>query len=212
MSTASWRRCVRRYDEKQTRGQAMNAMTQPKLTLEAYLAWENEQTEKHEFHRGKVFAMVGARRVHGRVVANLSAELAVRLKGSPCQVFHEGMKVQIGEDTVLYPDVFVTCDKADLATDRIFTAPKLVVEVLSPATQAYDRSQKFALYRRISSLHQYILVDPETRRVEGFSRHADDQWVLHDMSDEGPLVVPSLGLSVPLADLFAGIDPPPEAG
>jgi Uma2 family endonuclease len=190
----------------------MNALTQPKLSLQAYLAWEDEQPEKHEFHGGEVFAMVGARRVHGRVVANLSSEFSVRLKGSPCQVFHEGMKVQIGDDTVLYPDIFVTCDKADLATDRIFTAPKLVVEVLSPATQAYDRSQKFALYRRMPSLHQYILVDPDTRRVEGFSRQADDQWVLHDMSDEGVLLAPSLGLSVPLADVFAGIDPLPEAG
>lgn len=189
----------------------MNALTQPKLSLQAYLAWEDEQPEKHEFHRGEVFAMVGARRVHGRVVANLSSEFSVRLKGSPCQVFHEGMKVQIAEDTVLYPDVFVTCDRADLATDRIFTAPKLVVEVLSPATQACDRSQKFALYRRLPSLQQYILVDPDTRRVEGFSRLADDQWVLHDMSDEGALVAPSLDLNVPLNDVFAGIDPPPEA-
>ena len=210
MSIVSWRPRARRYDEKHNRGQDMNAMTQPKLTLEAYLAWEDEQTEKHEFYRGEVFAMVGAKRVHGTVVGNLEFEFRLRLKGSPCQVFHEGMKVQISEDTVLYPDVFVTCDKADLATDRIFTAPKLVVEVLSPTTQAYDRSQKFALYRRMHSLQQYILVDPDTRRVEGFSRGADDQWVLHDMSDEGALVVPSLGLTVPLADVFAGIDPPPE--
>ena len=93
----------------------MNALTQPKITLEAYLAWEEGQPEKHEFHRGEVFAMVGARRIHGRVVSNLDREFGVLLKGSPCQVFHEGMKVQIGEETVLYPDVFVTCDKADLA-------------------------------------------------------------------------------------------------
>jgi Uma2 family endonuclease len=189
----------------------MNAMTQPKLTLEQYLAWEDEQPEKHEFYRGEVFAMVGARRVHGRVVSNLSAEFGSRLKGSPCQVFHERMKVQIRDDTVLYPDVFVTCNKADLATDRIFTAPTLVVEVLSPSTQAYDRSQKFALYRRMPSLKEYIVVDPDTRRVEGFTRRADDQWVLHDMSDEGALVAASLDLRVPLADVFAGIEPPSDA-
>ena len=189
----------------------MNALTQPKLSLQAYLAWEDEQPEKHEFHRGDVFAMVGARRVHGRVVSNLLSELAQRLKGSPCQVFHEGMKVQIGDDTVLYPDVFVTCDRSDLATDRIFTAPMLVIEVLSPSTQAYDRSQKFALYRRIAALQEYILVDPDTRRVESFSRNAGNLWVLHDMSDEGALVASSLGLSVPLADVFAGVDPAPAA-
>ena len=189
----------------------MNAMTQPKLTLEQYLAWEDEQPEKHEFYRGEVFAMVGARRVHGTVIGNLEFEFRLRLKGSPCQVFHEGMKVQIGEDTVLYPDVFVTCDKTDLATERIFTAPTLVVEVLSPSTQAYDRSQKFSLYRRMPSLKEYIVVDPDTRRVEGFTRRVDGLWVLHDMSDEGSLVAASLDLRVPLADVFAGVDPPADA-
>ena len=188
----------------------MNALTQPKLSIEAYLAWEEGQAEKHEFYRGEVFAMVGARRVHGRVVGNLVREFGTSLKGSPCQVFHEGMKVQIGEDTVLYPDVFVTCDEADLVTDRIFTAPTLVVEVLSPSTQACDRSQKFALYRRIPALREYILVDPDTRRVEGFRRGSDGLWVLHDMSDGDTLEAACLGLRVPLAEVFAGIEPPPQ--
>lgn len=189
----------------------MTALTQPKLSLEAYLAWEEDQTDRHEFHRGEVFAMVGAKRVHGRVVGNVAREFGMALKGTPCQVFHEGMKVQIGEDCVLYPDVFVTCDKADLATERIFTAPRLVVEVLSPSTQAYDRSQKFALYRRIPALQEYILVDPDTRRVEGFRRGADGLWVLHDMSDGDTLEAACLGLRVPLDEVFAGIEPPPEA-
>jgi Uma2 family endonuclease len=189
----------------------MNALTQLKLTLEAFLAWEEDQVERHEFYRGEVFAMVGGRRSHGRVVSNLNRRLAEALDGSPCQVFAETMKVQIGDDTVLYPDVFVTCDKADLATDRIFTAPTLVVEVLSPGTQAYDRSQKFALYRRIPALQEYILVDPDTRRVEGFRRGADGLWVLHDLSDGDTLEAACLGLRVPLAEVFAGIEPPPEA-
>ena len=187
----------------------MNALTQPTLSLEAYLAWEEDQPERHEFHRGEVFAMVGAKRVHGRVVGNIERELGMLLKGTPCQTFHEGMKVQIADDTVLYPDVFVTCDKADLATDRIFTAPTLVIEVLSPSTQGYDRSQKFALYRRIPALQEYILVDPDTRRVESFRRGVDGLWVLHDMSDGDTLEVASLGLHVPLAEVFAGIEPPP---
>ena len=189
----------------------MNALTQPKLSLEAYLAWEEDQAEKHEFYRGEVFAMVGGRRAHGRVVSNLNRRLSEALDGSPCQVFTENLKIQVADDTVLYPDVFVTCDKADLATDRIFTAPTLVIEVLSPSTQAYDRSQKFALYRRIPALQEYILVDPDTRRVEGFRRGADNLWVLHDMSDGDMLEAASLGLRVPLAEVFAGMEPPPEA-
>lgn len=169
------------------------------------MAWEAQQPERHEFHRGEVFAMVGAKRVHGRVVSNLSGEFRLALKGSPCQVFHEGMKLQVADEAVLYPDLFVTCDPADLATEQVFRAPVLVLEVLSPGTQGYDRSQKFALYRRLESLREYLLVDPDTRRVEAFRRSADDQWVLHDMSDADTLEVACLSIRVPMAEVCAGM-------
>jgi Uma2 family endonuclease len=179
----------------------------PKLTLEAYLKWENEQPEKHEFHRGEVFAMVGARRVHGSVVSNLSRLLGNAMKGSPCRVFSEGMKVQPADDTILYPDVFVTCDAADLRTEMIFHAPKLVIEVLSPSTQGYDRSQKFAMYRRMASLEEYALVDPDTRRVEVFRVGADGLWVLHDMSELAVVTLASVGCEMAMADVFDGVEP-----
>ena len=183
------------------------ALLQHKLTMDEFLAWENAQPERNEYHQGEVFAMVGGRRTHGRVVSNLNRRLSEQLEGTPCQVFAEGMKVQIADDTLLYPDVFVTCDKADLATDMIFRAPTLVIEVLSPSTQAYDRSQKFALYRRLASLQEYILVDPETRRVEGFQRGADDRWVLCDMSQDDVLQAGSVGCSVAMEQVFQGMDP-----
>lgn len=179
-----------------------------KLSLADFLAWENAQPEKHEFHRGEVFAMVGGRRSHGRTVMNLSRHLGNLLVGSPCQVFAETMKLQIAEDTILYPDVFVTCDKADLSTDMIFRSPTLVMEVLSPTTQAYDRSQKFALYRRLASLQEYVLVDPDTRRVEAFRRTPDNQWLFDDMSAEPSIRLASIDQAIPLADVFDGIDPP----
>ena len=178
-----------------------------KLSLDEFLAWEDQQQDRHEFHRGEVFAMAGGRRTHGRVIANLVRRLGNHLDGSPCQVFAESMKLQIGDDTLLYPDVFVTCDKADLATDMIFRSPTLVIEVLSPSTQAYKRSQKFALYRRLASLQEYVLVDPETRRIEGFRRNADDQWVLFDMSQDEAMACASIACSVPLLQVFDGMDP-----
>ena len=183
------------------------ALTQQKLSLDEFLSWENAQPERNEFYRGEVFAMVGGRRTHGRVVLNLVRRLSNQLDGSPCQVFAESMKLQIGDDTLLYPDVFVTCDKTDLATEMIFRAPTLVIEVLSPSTQAYDRSRKFALYRRLASLREYILIDPDTRRVEGFRRGADDQWVFHDMSQDEAMVAASVGCTVALAQVFQGMDP-----
>ena len=189
----------------------MNAMTQPKLTPEAYLAWEETQPERHEFFRGEVFAMTGGRRVHGRVVVNLAREFDIALKGSPCQVFVESMKVQVGEDFILYPDAFITCDKTDLSAERIFTAPTVVIEVLSPSTQAYDRSLKFEVYRRIAALREYILIDPDTWRIDAFRRNEIGQWVLFDMSNAPLLEVPSVGVSVPVAGVFDGVDPPQTA-
>ncbi len=180
----------------------------PKLSLHDFLAWENDQPERHEYYRGEVFAMVGARRVHLRVVQNLGRQLGNRLQDSPCQEFAETAKLQVADDTILYPDVFVTCNEADLATEIIFRWPILVIEVLSPSTQAYDRSQKFALYRRIASLKEYILIDPDTRRIEAFRRDADDQWIFHDMSDDEAMTVPCLGLNIPLAQVFDGVEPP----
>lgn len=177
---------------------------QPRLTPEQYLAWEATEVDRHEFVRGEVFAMVGARRAHGRIVMNLGRLLGNALLGSPCEVYAETMKVQV-DDSFLYPDLFVTCDARDLRTDQIFVAPTRVVEVLSPTTQAHDRSLKFALYRRLPSLREYLLVDPDSRRVEAF-RAAPAGWLLHDMSDGTVLELESLGLELPLDEVFAGLE------
>lgn len=179
----------------------------PTLSFDDFVAWENEQVERHELHRGEVFAMVGARRVHACVVMNLARALGNALAGTPCRVFSESAKVSPADDTVLYPDIFVTCDPADLRTEMIFRAPKLVVEVLSPSTQAHDRSAKFALYRRMRSLVEYGLVDPDTRRVEVFRIGRDGLWVLHDMSDSERMELASVDCAIPMNALFDGIDP-----
>jgi Uma2 family endonuclease len=176
------------------------------MSLDEFIVWENEQAGRNEFHRGEVFAMVGGRRTHGRVIANLVRRFGNLLAGTPCQVFSESMKVQVADDTILYPDVFVTGDADDLRTEMVFRAPTLVVEVLSPTTQSYDRSQKFALYRRLASLKEYLLVDPDSRRVEAFRRNQSDQWVLHDMSEGEMLEVACLAATMPMAQVFEGVD------
>src|SRR5450755_3292989 len=167
-----------------------------KLSLQEFIEWENVQPHKNEFVDGEVFARVGARRAHGVLVINLVRAIANHLADSPCRVFCEGMKVQIAGDAVLYPDVFVTCDAADLRTEQIFRSPLVVVEVLSPSTHVYDRSVKFALYRRLPSLREYVLIDPESRRVEAFRVGADGLWVLHDMSDQTSLSIPAIDATI----------------
>ena len=177
-----------------------------KLTLAEYIEWENAQPDKNEFVRGEVFAMDGERRIHGRVVSNLACLLASHLTGSACQVFAQTMKLQVAGNSILYPDIFVTCDPEDLRTDQIFHAPLVVVEVLSPSTHAYDRSLKFALYRGVASLREYVLIDPESRQVEAFRVGADGLWVLHEMTGQPSLSVPAIDATIPMAEVFAGVD------
>ncbi len=177
-----------------------------KLTLSEFMAWEEDQPDRHEFLRGEVFAMVGGRRGHGRVIANLVRHLGNHLDGSPCQVFSEGMKVRIGDDTIVYPDVFVTCDRNFRSDEQVVTEPVLVIEVLSPSTQGYDRSMKFAFYRRLPTLREYALIDPETRRVEVFRPGPDRHWTLFDMSELPVLELLSIQAGVPLDDVFKGMD------
>ena len=181
-------------------------MPAQKLSLHEFIEWENAQPEKNEFVNGEVFAMVGARRSHGAIVANLVQKLANHFAGSPCRVFCEGMKVQVAGDAILYPDVFVTCDPADLRTEQIFRSPLVVIEVLSPSTHGYDRSVKFALYRRLNSLREYVLIDPETRRVEAFRVGADGLWVLHDMSGQASLAIPAIDATIAMTEVFSGVD------
>lgn len=177
-----------------------------RLSLAAYLAWEAEQAERNEFWRGEVFAMVGAKRGHGRVIANLMRHLGNHLDGTPCQAFSENMKVQVGEQAVLYPDVFVTCDREFSASQAVFTTPILIVEVLSPSTQGYDRSKKFAIYREIDSLREYALVDPDTRRVEVYRLGDDGLWNLLDMSDGPCIELATIEARIALDAVFDGMD------
>jgi len=180
---------------------------QPVMTLADFLAWEESQAERHEFVRGEVFAMVGARRVHGIVSGNVFATLRQLLRGSPCRAFTESMKLQVADDVLFYPDVFVTCDPADLRTDVLFRAPTVVVEVLSERTQSYDRGQKFTWYRRLQSLKEYLLVDPDSRELQLFRRGAEGLFTLHDLTGMPQVDFTSIGCSLAASEIFDGLDP-----
>ena len=182
------------------------AVPAEKFSPNDFLAWENAQATRHEFYRGEVFAMGGARRLHGLIALNLASMLKTALKGSPCRAFIESMKVQVGSDAIFYPDVFVTCNAADLKTDMVFRQPSLIAEVLSDSTQMFDRGLKFAAYRSIESLNEYVLIEPDTRRVEVFRRNERQNFELHDQTGHSELVLASVGLRLPMDELFDGID------
>ena len=149
----------------------------------------------------------GGRRIHECVIGNLAYRLRIHLEGSVCQIFSAGMKLQLADDTVLCRDVLVTCDRDDLQAELAMRSPTLVIEVLSPSTQAYDRSQTFARYRSLASLKEYILIGPETLRIESFRREPDDRWVLYDFSQNAVMDCASVGCAVPLAQVFEDVKP-----
>ena len=182
------------------------ALPAHKPAITEFLVWEAAQPERHEFYRGEFFAMVGGRRINGIVTLNLAAALKTHLKGSPCRAFVESMKLQVADDALLYPDLFVTCDAADLRTEQIFRRPVLVAEVLSASTQAFDRGLKFAAYRQLDSLREYLLIDPDVRSVEVFRRNERSLFELHDQSGADALHLASVDLRLPMAELFDGLD------
>ena len=180
---------------------------QPVFDAQAYLAWEAEQSTKHEYHDGEVFAMAGASDAHVTVAGNVYMALRNHLRGSPCSVFISDMKLRVEEDNAFfYPDVFVTCAESDRGQSPSKSAPVLVVEVLSPATSAYDRGAKFAAYRKLPTLREYALIDPERLSLDLFRREGDSKrWVLHPIEAGGHVEWASVGLQVPLEALYEDV-------
>ena len=176
---------------------------------DSYLAWEEQQPDKHEYVRGEVFAMVGARREHVVATLNLATALKQRLRGGPCQAYVSDLKLRVeAANAFLYPDVMVSCDPRDHAAELYIEHPSLIAEVLSDSTVAFDRGDKFAAYRTLPALQEYVLVDIPSRRVESFRRTSDDEWLLHVYAPETEAChFSSLDVSVPLAEVFENLEP-----
>lgn len=181
-------------------------MPLPKMTLAEYLAWETAQPDRHEFNRGETFAMVGGTSGHNRVIVNLTRRIDAHLDGTPCRVFSENMKLQLADEACFYPDVMVTCGKTFKGDELAVTEPLLIVEVLSPSIQGFDRGNKFILYRSLASLREYALIDPATRTVEVFTWTDSGAWLLTDQTHLGTLTLASIGCKLPLEWVFKGMD------
>lgn len=184
------------------------ALPQPAGRFERrdYLAWEAEQPIKHEYIAGEVFAQAGARQNHVVVAGNCFAALRQRLRGTPCRAYISDMQLEVEKaDAVYYPDVMVSCHPADLAAERVLHHPRVIVEVLSDSTAAYDRGQKFAAYRMLDSLQEYVLIDPERRSLEIFRRLPSNDWLLATGDSARALVLASLEMEMGLDEVFEDV-------
>ncbi|ABM62688.1 Uma2 family endonuclease [Halorhodospira halophila] len=181
------------------------------MTAEAYLAWEAEQPLKHEFVAGEIFAMGGASDRHVTVTLNVASALRQQLRGGGCRTYMADMKVRVAAaDAFFYPDVLVTCDPADHQRSQHKEAPCLVVEVLSPSTAAYDRGAKFAAYRKLPSLREYLLIDPEIGSLELYRADGQGHWVLYPHEAHEEVVLASLEARLIGAEVFEDAPPGPE--
>jgi Uma2 family endonuclease len=179
------------------------------MTAQEFLAWDATQTVRHEFFDGEVFAMAGAGERHEFAAGNVYVALRSHLAGTPCRTFIGNMKLLVEvANSFFYPDVMVTCSAQDAADPLIKREPILLVEVLSPSTAAYDRGDKFAAYRRLPTLREYLLVDPDTRRCDLYRLGSEGLWVLHPSEPGQGMRLDSVGLDLSAAALWAEV---PEA-
>ena len=171
-----------------------------------YLAWEAAQLDRHEYIDGEVFAIAGAEDRHVTVAGNLYIALRQHLGGSPCRTFMSDMRLHVAAaNSYFYPDVLVTCSALDLASPLVKTEPKLIAEVLSPSTAAYDRGLKFSHYRSLASLQEYVLIDLDSRSTDCYRKGADGLWVLHPFARGEPVSLASVALELTAAQLFAEV-------
>lgn len=184
----------------------MAAEPRAKMTVEEYLEFDRASEVKHEYYDGEVFAMAGATYDHNVIVGNTYACLRSQLQSGPCRANLSDLRVQAGTSGLLtYPDLTVVCGSPQFVFGQrdVLLNPVLIVEVLSPSTEAYDRGRKFAHYRTIDTLRGYVLIAQDEYRIEHFARQANDLWVLSDATcPDGTLHLPTLGCALPLADVY----------
>ncbi len=179
--------------------------------FEDYTQWESAQPTRNELHSGYVVALPDETRLQATVKLNVLATLHSHTKGSPNRAYGTSLKLRPHANHLdsFYPDAFVTCDPQDRQTDMVFTSPSVIVEVMSCDTEAYDRGLKFAAYRQIAALKEYLLIDPETRVVELYRRGADTLFTLHDCTGRSAVELSSIGCTLTAHDIFEGLDPLP---
>jgi Uma2 family endonuclease len=184
------------------------AVRNEQVSAEEYLARERAAAQRHELVRGRVVAMAGGTRAHSLIAARCIAALGSALGDRPCEVYTSDMRIKTA-DRYTYADVSVVCGAPELedAHQDTLLNPTVIIEVLSPSTEAYDRGEKFASYQTLHALTDYVLVAQDRIRVEHFHRQPDGSWHLTACGPGDRLVIDRLGCAIPLADIYRNVLP-----
>ena len=185
-----------------------------RYTVDEYLARELAATERHEFHDGEILAMSGGSMEASLITANFIRRAGNALDGKPCRVFESNLRVRIAsQNRYVYPDSLIICgtvefDPLDSKRHTILN-PKVIIEVLSPSTEAYDRGDKFASYREIRTLEEYVMISQHRANVESWLRQPDGDWSIVCYTEiEATAKIRSLQIEMPMMQIYAGVEWP----
>jgi Uma2 family endonuclease len=192
----------------------MTGISSQKLTPQEYLAIERAAEFKSEFFDGEMFAMAVISKDHSRITVNLTGGFHAAIRGKDCDLFSSDLRVKVSANGLYtYPDLTIVCGPVDVEDEQadVLLNPTLIIEVLSPGTERYDRGKKFDLYRELDSLKEYVLVSQDQYRVEQFLRGNGSEWGYRVAFKEDDIVeFPSVGCSISLKDIYARVVFPPE--
>jgi Uma2 family endonuclease len=173
------------------------------MGVEAYLVLDRSSREgRYEYVDGVVTLLAGGTADHAAICVNLTSLLHGALRGTACRVYNSDLRVRLSKTRYVYPDVTVSCDVQDRGETDMLLSPRLVVEVLSPSTEAYDRGKKFALYRQCATLQAYVLVDAQSLAVEVYRRQEEQLWTLHAFGPGDEVVLESINARLALLAIY----------
>lgn len=175
------------------------------FTVNEYLALEETSEEKHEYIDGLIYLIAGDTPGHSALAVNVVIALGLALRGGPCRVFNSDAKVQLAEERYVYPDATVSCDERDVRWDGSVRLPVVIVEVLSPSTEAYDRGRKLRLYRDCPTVQEYVLVNTDQQLVEVFRKGTAGAWTLYPYGPDSEVDLHSVGIRFPITDVYSGV-------
>ena len=174
------------------------------MSVEDYLILSrNSKDTRYEYLDGDLRMLAGGSPDHSIIIANLTATIKGPLKGSPCRVYNSDVQLRLSEKRYVFPDITVSCDERDRNQKETICYPRLVVEVLSPTTEATDRGKKAAYYRACPTIKEYVMVDSEEVFVE-VHRREGQIWTINTFEPGSTITVESLGIQFPIEDAYEG--------
>jgi Uma2 family endonuclease len=164
----------------------------------------HSEEKRYEYLDGELRMLAGGSNYHSRIIANLTGILYGLLKDGPCNIYNSDIRLQLSESRYVHPDVTVSCDQRDNELDDMIRYPRLVIEVLSPSTEAVDRGKKFIYYQECSSIQEYMLVDSQSIRIEVYQREGDG-WKFHTYGPDSTIELDSSGIQFLVGDVYRGM-------